>query len=55
MSKQRQLKLGAMVHGVGHVWGEWRHPQALANASVNFDFYKQQTQLAERYERHSPL
>ncbi|WP_122437933.1 LLM class flavin-dependent oxidoreductase [Pseudomonas viridiflava] len=47
MSKQRQLKLGAMVHGVGHGWGEWRHPQALANASVNFDFYKQQAQLAE--------
>ncbi|WDH50556.1 LLM class flavin-dependent oxidoreductase [Pseudomonas chlororaphis] len=47
MSKQRQLKLGAMVHGVGHGWGEWRHPRALANASVNFDFYKQQAQLAE--------
>jgi len=47
MSKQRQLKLGAMVHGVGHGWGEWRHPQALPNASVNFGFYQQQTQLAE--------
>ena len=44
MSKQRQLKLGAMVHGVGHGWGEWRHPQALPNASVNFGFYQQQTQ-----------
>ncbi|MGE7960300.1 LLM class flavin-dependent oxidoreductase [Pseudomonas sp. NPDC089530] len=47
MSKQPQLKLGAMVHGVGHGWGEWRHPQALANASVNFDFYQQQARLAE--------
>jgi FMN-dependent oxidoreductase (nitrilotriacetate monooxygenase family) len=47
MSKQRQLKLGAMVHGVGHGWGEWRHPQAQPNASVSFDFYKQQAQLAE--------
>ncbi|EJL05012.1 nitrilotriacetate monooxygenase component A [Pseudomonas fluorescens Q2-87] len=47
MSKQRQLKLGAMVHGVGHGWGEWRHPQALPNASTHFGFYKQQTQLAE--------
>jgi FMN-dependent oxidoreductase (nitrilotriacetate monooxygenase family) len=47
MSKQRQLKLGAMVHGVGHGWGEWRHPQARPNASVSFDFYKQQAQLAE--------
>ncbi|MET0125070.1 MAG: LLM class flavin-dependent oxidoreductase [Pseudomonas caspiana] len=43
----RQLKLGAMVHGVGHGWGEWRHPNALADASVNFGFYKQQTKLAE--------
>ncbi|MFK7699114.1 LLM class flavin-dependent oxidoreductase [Pseudomonas caspiana] len=52
MSKQRQkeprqLKLGAMVHGVGHGWGEWRHPNALADASVNFSFYKQQAKLAE--------
>ncbi|WP_341523137.1 LLM class flavin-dependent oxidoreductase [Pseudomonas sp. G.S.17] len=47
MSKQRQLKFGAMVHGVGHGWGEWRHPNAQADASVNFGFYKQQAQLAE--------
>ncbi|MDB5984572.1 MAG: monooxygenase [Pseudomonas sp.] len=47
MSKKRQLKLGAMVHGVGHGWGEWRHPNAQADASVNFGFYKQQAKLAE--------
>ncbi len=47
MSKPRQLKLGAMVHGVGHGWGEWRHPQAQPNASTDFGFYKQQTELAE--------
>ena len=47
MSKQRQLKFGAMVHGVGHGWGEWRHPQAQPNASVNFGFYQQQAHLAE--------
>ncbi|CAM4132659.1 putative monooxygenase MoxC [Pseudomonas reidholzensis] len=46
MSK-RQIKLGAMIHGVGHGWGEWRHPDALADASVNFGFYKQQALLAE--------
>jgi FMN-dependent oxidoreductase (nitrilotriacetate monooxygenase family) len=45
--KPRQLKLGAMVHGVGHGWGEWRHPNALADASVNFGYYKQQAKLAE--------
>lgn len=43
----RQLRLGAMIHGVGHGWGEWRHADALADASVNFAFYKQQAQLAE--------
>ncbi|MGO3987308.1 LLM class flavin-dependent oxidoreductase [Pseudomonas sp. SAS7] len=46
MSK-RQIRLGAMIHGVGHGWGEWRHPDALADASVNFGFYKQQAALAE--------
>ncbi|EKT4482103.1 LLM class flavin-dependent oxidoreductase [Pseudomonas putida] len=46
MSK-RQIRLGAMIHGVGHGWGEWRHPEALADASVNFGFYKQQATLAE--------
>ncbi|MGV6477121.1 LLM class flavin-dependent oxidoreductase [Azotobacter vinelandii] len=42
-----QLKLGTMIHGVGHGWGEWRHPEALADASVNFEFYRQQAQVAE--------
>ncbi|TBU88848.1 LLM class flavin-dependent oxidoreductase [Stutzerimonas kirkiae] len=46
MSK-RQIRLGAMIHGVGHGWGEWRHPDAQADASVNFAFYKRQAQLAE--------
>ncbi len=46
MSK-RQIRLGAMIHGVGHGWGEWRHPDALADASVNFGFYKHQAKLAE--------
>jgi FMN-dependent oxidoreductase (nitrilotriacetate monooxygenase family) len=43
----RQLKLGAMIHGVGHGWGEWRHPDALADASTNFGYYKHQARLAE--------
>jgi FMN-dependent oxidoreductase (nitrilotriacetate monooxygenase family) len=43
----RQLKLGAMIHGVGHGWGEWRHPEALADASTNFGYYKHQARLAE--------
>ena len=47
MSTPRQLKLGAMVHGVGHGWGEWRHPDAQADASTNFQWYKGQARLAE--------
>ena len=47
MTQKRQLKLGAMIHGVGHGWGEWRHPKALPNASTSLAFYKQQAQLAE--------
>ena len=46
MSK-RIIHLGAMIHGVGHGWGEWRHPDALADASVNIGFYTHQIQLAE--------
>ena len=46
-AQPRHLKLGAMVHGVGHGWGEWRHPDAQPNASTSFAFYKQQTELAE--------
>jgi len=47
MSKPRQLKFGAMVHGVGHGWGEWRHPDAQADASTNFGWYRDQARLAE--------
>lgn len=47
MSNTRQLKLVAMVHGVGHGWGEWRHPNAQADASVNSGWYKGQAKLAE--------
>ncbi|MGO4494702.1 LLM class flavin-dependent oxidoreductase [Paenibacillus sp. 2RAB27] len=47
MTKQKQIKLGAIIHGVGgHVSG-WRHPEAITDASVNFGFYKQQAQKAE--------
>jgi len=44
---KRQLKFGAMIHGVGGGWGDWRHPDSLPNASTNFNFYKQQAQKAE--------
>ncbi|MFE5323082.1 LLM class flavin-dependent oxidoreductase [Paenibacillus sp. NPDC056579] len=47
MSKQRQIKFGAIIHGVGGNMSAWRHPKAVADASVNFEFYKEQAQKAE--------
>ena len=47
MAKQRQLKLGALLHGVGGGTSMWRHPDARPDASVNFELYKQWVQKAE--------
>ncbi|MUG69979.1 LLM class flavin-dependent oxidoreductase [Paenibacillus validus] len=47
MSRNRQLKLGAMLHGVGSSTSAWRHPDAIADASVNFELYKKWVQKAE--------
>ncbi|SFF38192.1 FMN-dependent oxidoreductase, nitrilotriacetate monooxygenase family [Paenibacillus algorifonticola] len=46
-TKKRQLKLGAILHGVGGNIAGWRHPDAQPDASVNIEFYKQQAQKAE--------
>ncbi|RAR41231.1 LLM class flavin-dependent oxidoreductase [Paenibacillus sp. MDMC362] len=47
MAKQRQLKLGALLHGVGGGTSMWRHPDAQLDASVNFELYKQWVRKAE--------
>lgn len=47
MGKSKQLRLGAMLHGVGSSTSLWRHPDIQADASTRFDLYKQWTQLAE--------
>ncbi|WP_339270879.1 LLM class flavin-dependent oxidoreductase [Paenibacillus sp. FSL K6-1330] len=47
MAKQRPLKLGALLHGVGGGTSMWRHPDAQPDASVNFELYKQWVQKAE--------
>jgi len=44
----RQLRFGFVLHGVGAGWGDWRHEAAVTDASVNFDFYREQAQLAEQ-------
>ncbi|AIY04422.1 nitrilotriacetate monooxygenase protein [Planococcus sp. PAMC 21323] len=45
---RKQLKLGTMIHGVGEKISDWRHPAMPADASVSFEFYKQQAQTSER-------
>ncbi|MFC5703908.1 LLM class flavin-dependent oxidoreductase [Cohnella faecalis] len=47
MASQRQLKLGAMLHGVGTGWDNWKHPDAVTDAGTNFPFYARQIQKAE--------
>ncbi len=47
MGKNRQLRLGATIHGVGSSHTAWRHPQIPSDASVNISFYTQQAQKAE--------
>lgn len=48
MAVRKQLKLGTMIHGVGEKISDWRHPDIPSDASVNFDFYKEQAQISER-------
>lgn len=47
MGTKRQIKLGAILHGVGGNISGWRHPDAITDASVNFELYKKWTQKAE--------
>ncbi|WP_138756388.1 LLM class flavin-dependent oxidoreductase [Paenibacillus sinopodophylli] len=47
MSKARKLKLGGLLHGVGVGGDNWKHPDAVTDAGVNFGFYKKQAQAAE--------
>lgn len=40
MSATRQLRLGTILHGASGNMSAWRHPAAIADASINFDFVK---------------
>lgn len=46
-SHQKQIKLGAFLMQTGHHIAGWRHPQAQADAGVNFRHYVQLAQKAE--------
>lgn len=47
MSATRQLRLGTILHGVSGNMSAWRHPAAIADASINFDFVKATALKAE--------
>ena len=47
MSKQKSLKFGAIIHGVGGNIAGWRHPDIRSDASVSLEFYTEQAQKAE--------
>lgn len=47
MAEQRQLRLGTILHGASGNMSAWRHPAAVADASINFDFVKETARIAE--------
>src|SRR5215813_10378531 len=48
MSTKGQLRLGAFFNPTGHHVAAWRHPDAQADAGINFKHYVEITQAAER-------
>jgi FMN-dependent oxidoreductase (nitrilotriacetate monooxygenase family) len=47
MVKQKQLKLGALLHGVGGSVSGWRHPEAAPESGVDFWRFKEWVRKAE--------
>jgi len=47
MFAHRQLRLGTILHGASGNMSAWRHPAAVADASINFDFVKETALKAE--------
>jgi Coenzyme F420-dependent N5,N10-methylene tetrahydromethanopterin reductase and related flavin-dependent oxidoreductases len=45
---QRQLRLGAIIQGVSGNMSAWRHPDAIADASINVDYVLDLARKAER-------
>lgn len=48
MTSARQLRLGTILHGASGNMSAWRHPAAVADASINFDFVKATAEKAEQ-------
>lgn len=47
MGRNRKLRLGASIHGVGSSHTAWRHPRIPSDASVSIPFYTGQARKAE--------
>lgn len=47
MSDNRQLRLGTILHGASGNMSAWRHPAAIADSSINFEFVKETALKAE--------
>lgn len=47
MTTQRMLRFGAFLAGTGGNMASWRHPNAIADAAINLDYYRWLTKRAE--------
>lgn len=47
-NNQRQLRLGAILHGASGNMSAWRHPDATADASINLEFNIASAKKAEQ-------
>ncbi|WP_144534130.1 LLM class flavin-dependent oxidoreductase [Bacillus pumilus] len=44
---KKKLKLGVFIAGTGHHVASWRHPNAVSDAAMNLDYFKQLAKKAE--------
>ncbi len=48
MTRRDQLKFGVFIMPYGHQAASWRHPDVVADAPVNFDYFAGLARIAER-------
>ncbi|MFH7807099.1 LLM class flavin-dependent oxidoreductase [Acinetobacter sp. BSP-153] len=48
MSNNKQIRLGTILHGANGNMSAWRHPEAVVDASINFEFAKNVALQAEQ-------
>ncbi|SFJ77180.1 LLM class flavin-dependent oxidoreductase [Thermoflavimicrobium dichotomicum] len=48
MGEKRKLRLGTFLGGTGGNIASWRHPDAVADAAINLNYYKDLVEKAER-------